>query len=198
MLSLLTPPSLVALSFAEMAAQLRLGDETTEQVYINTLIAAATRAVEQYTDRALLTQSWRLTLDAWPKQARSHVYSESGAIPAGSHARRVFLQKKPVQSIVEVRVNIGGSWQSVAPTLYRLDQDGLIVDSSVPQPDVFGGIQIDFVAGHTSAAAIPADMLHALKLLVATWFEGRTAGDGAASVPAAVAALLYPYRTQKI
>ncbi len=63
---LLAGPAVEPVSLAEAKAFLRL-DDTAEDGLVTTLIGAARLHVEGVTGRALVAQSWRLVLDAWPE-----------------------------------------------------------------------------------------------------------------------------------
>jgi len=62
--------------------------------------------------------------------------------------------------------------------------------------------EVDFTAGYGDEADdVPGPIRHALKLLVAHWFERREVvvlGLGAQEVPATVAGLLLPYRRVRL
>ena len=66
---LLTPPALEPLTLDEAKAYLRV-DTAADDDLIAALIAGARIHVEAQTRRALITQSWRLVLDAWPEDGR--------------------------------------------------------------------------------------------------------------------------------
>jgi uncharacterized phiE125 gp8 family phage protein len=67
MLKLITPPAVPIVELAGAKAHLRV-DLNTEDVMIETLVAASTRHAEDYTRRAFLTQTWQLTLDEFPEE----------------------------------------------------------------------------------------------------------------------------------
>src|SRR5690606_3123378 len=62
---LLAGPAEEPVSLAETRAFLKV-DDTAEDALITTLMGAARMHVEGVTGRALLAQSWRVVLDAWP------------------------------------------------------------------------------------------------------------------------------------
>lgn len=69
---LLTAPTVEPLSLAEAKAFLRIEHNDDDDV-IGALIASARIHVEAQTRRALITQHWRLVLDAWPADGRLKV-----------------------------------------------------------------------------------------------------------------------------
>src|SRR5690242_9969899 len=64
-LTLLTPAAVKPISLSEAKAHLRV-DGNGEDTLIQLLLDAAIDAVEQDTHRALLEQTWELTLDEFP------------------------------------------------------------------------------------------------------------------------------------
>src|SRR3569832_1505142 len=82
---LLQSPALEPLTLDEAKAYLRV-EHSDEDETIAALLTAARLQVEAQTRRALITQGWRLALDAWP---------DSGVIPA---------RPGPLQSLSAARV----------------------------------------------------------------------------------------------
>lgn len=66
---LLTAPAVEPLSLAETKDYLRV-EHNDDDDLIGALIAASRIHVEAQTRRALITQTWRITLDAWPSEGR--------------------------------------------------------------------------------------------------------------------------------
>jgi hypothetical protein len=200
-MTLLTPPSVEPLTWAEVKAFLRL-DSDAEQSLGNTFIMAARQLVENYTGRALLSQRWRMTLDAWPRPVQQSSYSATGCV-VNMFARRVFLPKIPVLAVETIKVfAVDGSSVTLPETAYSIDpisgkvafsSSAVLVDPSKPT----AGIEIDFSAGYgTTAESVPAPLKHAMLVLVGLSFEERIPEQGA--LPTAVASLLKPYRFAKI
>lgn len=186
---LLAGPAEEPVALAEAKAFLRLDDDA-EDALVATLIAAARLHIEGTTARAMLAQTWRLVLDAWP---------------AG---REVPLPVGPALSLVAVTAyDDDGEAHALELTQFELE-------TSAPRlllpPEVAGmpvlqdrhGIEIDYVAGYgESAADVPADLRQALLALVAYWFEQRDAvviaGSGSV-VPAGFERLVAPYRRARL
>jgi uncharacterized phiE125 gp8 family phage protein len=173
-LFLLTKPEEEPLSLADARAYLRV-DTTAEDELIGNLIVAARRHVEDATGKRLVTQSWRLVLDNWPP------------------ANTVHLPVRPVRSIAAARL------REIDGTEVPLDITGWTVDASnrlrtdaylaVRRP--FAGIEIDIEAGFGARDDVPEEIVQAIRLLVAHWFENRTGADMARNgLPLAAAALI--------
>ena len=63
-------PSVEPISLAEAKAHLRI-DASDEDALLTSLITAARMFVERTLSLALVTESWSLYLDGWPRRARS-------------------------------------------------------------------------------------------------------------------------------
>ena len=187
---LLAGPAEEPVSLVEAKAFLRL-DAGAEDALVTTLIAAARLHVEGTTGRALVRQSWRAVLDAWPAE------------------RVVRLPVAPLLELTEIRVFdeqddehvIGlGQFQAetgVAPA--RVLLPGTVAGMPVLRERL--GIEIDYVAGFGDAADVPRDLRQALLALVAHWFEHRdlgvVAGSGAV-MPAGFDRLVAGYRQVRL
>lgn len=189
-LVLTSGPALEPVTVSEAKAHLRL-DGTAEDQLIASLILTSRLHVEAALGLALITQSWKLTLDRWP------------AGPA------VTLPLRPVQTITAVRVLAADNTATtLAADDYVLDGARLpprIVRAAAlwPEPGkAASGIEIEFTAGFGAAAAdVPQPVRQALLLLVAHWYEHREAtepGATSAAVPPSVSELLMPYRTPRL
>jgi uncharacterized phiE125 gp8 family phage protein len=183
---LVAGPAVEPVTLTDAKAHLRL-DTPDEDAVVASLIAAARQLVEQATRRALIAQTWRIRLDAWPQ------------------GRAVALPLAPVLTIVAVRVTpASGPPEILAPALYRLDAGRdppqLVLEDAAPDPGIrSGGIEIDASFGFGAAPAdVPAPLRLAIQRLVARWFErrGDEAGDGA--MPGDVAALIAPFIRPRI
>ena len=64
---LVTAPAAEPLTLAEAKLHLRV-DDTADDALIGALITAARQHAEHDTRRALVTQTWKLALDASPRQ----------------------------------------------------------------------------------------------------------------------------------
>lgn len=180
-LKLITQPASFPVTLAEAKAHCRVED-SAEDATLNGLIAAATDYVEQYTGKALITQTWQLTLDG---------FFDS-----------ILLPKNPIQSITAIRYfNVAGDIQTLSDEYYTADITGdpawVVINSDKTWPDTLDGVnvvQINFLAGYT---AVPPSIKHAILMIIAQWFDNRSAASDKAmiAVPHAVESLLTNYRS---
>lgn len=184
---LLAGPASEPVSLVEAKAFLRVDDDA-EDGLISTLITAARLHVEGITGRALVAQSWRVVLDAWPRD------------------RIVTLPVGPLSSLTAIRA-YDANGDAVTVPLAQFQPETGTGAARLPLPaSVAGmpllrerqGIEVDYVAGFgVDATSVPADLRQALLVLVAYWFENRDAviiaGSGAV-VPTGFDRMVSPYR----
>ena len=181
---LLTAPAVEPLSLAETKTFLRV-EHGDDDAVIAALIAGARIHVETQTRRALITQSWRRSLDCWP------------------HNGRIDVRPAPLQTLDAARVY---DPEGVA---HDVDLQAFVLDSvnsllafapwALPEPGrIAAGIALDVTVGYGDAAAdVPEPLRLAVRILVSHWYENRglvTTGPNFSPLPETVAALLSPYR----
>ena len=189
--TLLVAPGEEPVALAELKAQLRL-ESSAEDALLMRLITAARAHVEMLTRRVLITQTWRIYTDSWP---RYHARS-------GASSRRLDLPVTPIKRVLSLtHYDSEGNASLVDPTLYRLDASrappALIVQPHLRSPGrADNGIEIDVEAGYGGPSDVPAPLREAILRLAALWFEHRTEDDIAnlAPTPPLVDALITPYR----
>lgn len=210
-LSLLSAPAIEPVGEAEALAHLRISNED-ELALLHGHLRAARLMVESWTGRALISQTWRWMLDAWPGQAGSEWWDgvRQGAISAG-RARFIEIPKAPLISVSSVTLfndaDQGVVWAAENYFADTASIPGRLVlrnAASAPAPQrAANGLQIDFVCGHGAGPGdVPAPLRQSLLMLTAHYFENREVmrdADGGASVlPMGVQALLAPYRIMRL
>jgi uncharacterized phiE125 gp8 family phage protein len=187
---LLAGPAEEPVTLAEAKAWLKV-DGADENALIGTLITAARLHLESVTGRALLTQSWRLVLDAWP---------------AGGEVR---LPVAPLSALTDIRAfDEDGEEHTIGLAQFLVEAGGapprLVLPVTVAGMPVLRqrfGIEIDYVAGYGAAGDVPQELKQALLVLVAHWFEHRDAvviaGSGAV-IPFGFDRLIAPYREVRL
>jgi uncharacterized phiE125 gp8 family phage protein len=181
---LLIPPAAEPWSVAEAKAYLRV-EHGDDDAIIGALIAAARGHVEALTRRALLLQRWRFVLDAWPASGR------------------LDPRMGPLRSVIAARVfDAAGNAHSIDVAAFVVDAAANVIASPVwalPLPGRFtAGIELDVELGFGATASdVPDGLRHAIRMLVAHWYENRgvaAIGANVAMLPAGVDALIAPYR----
>jgi len=175
-------PSVTPISLVEAREHCRV-DHTDEDVLIESLIAAAVSHVDAQGElgRAMITQSWA----QWEPQAPGWVRLDMG----------------PFQSLTSVEYyDDDGVLQTadVADFEAQLSGDHVIIkpkdNREWPRADTRrDAIKLTYVAGFGDTPEdVPAGIRHAMLMLVAHWYENRSAVDDARMmpVPMAVEALL--------
>lgn len=174
-LTLITAPSLEPMTLADAKLHLRV-DGTDEDNLITALIVAARRRAEHLLTRALITQTWELTLDEFP-------------------AADIQLPKPGVLSIVSVKyLDSAGIEQTVDLADYALDAattpGWVLLASGATWPTTYDGanaVRVRFTCGYGPAASdVPADVVAWCKLQVGALYrnrEGFAAGQTVAELP---------------
>lgn len=187
---LVSSPALEPLSVEETKAHMRV-DSSSDDAMIGSLIEVARSQLENELSRALIHQTWRLTLDQWPKEGV------------------VSLPRAPVASISTVTYYaLDGTPQTLASTVCQLDGQSLppcvVFDRSLLPAagcDQINGVEIDYVAGYGAVASdVPAPLRHALLLLSAHLYETREAAlsQSLMITPKGYDDLIAPFRLRRI
>jgi uncharacterized phiE125 gp8 family phage protein len=182
--TLLVPAAVEPWTVADAKNFLRVEHDDDDAV-IAGLIASARGQVEALTRRGLITQTWRLVLDRWPRDGR------------------LAPRLAPLRAVMAARV-----YDAVGDAM-TLDVERFVVDPvastiaapgwSLPMPgrDV-GGIELDVVVGFgDDAADVPDVLRHAVRTLVAHWYDNRglaAIGASVAMLPGSVSAMIASYR----
>jgi len=185
------PPAVEPLSLGDVKLQCRLDPASSdEDSLLNALIAVARQRAEQFTRRALITQTWELWLDAWPK---------------GSG---LSLPRPPLQTVDSIKYyNTAGVEAEFAAANYQVDiasepgRVSLGYGKSWPTTTLrpINGVCIEYDAGYGDAAAsVPEAIRQAMLLIVGHLYEHREDAIDARVAPEAIPfgadALLWPYR----
>lgn len=183
-------PTESVITLAEAKDHLRIVDDNTQDSLIQGIVSSAESYIETVTNRALLPQTWRAFWECFP---REH-YLE---IPRG-----------PVSAVAHLKYTDSTGAQSTwASTNYIVQTEkepariwltyGNIWPSVVLRPGI--AIEVEFTAGYANIAAVPANLKHAILLLVGAWFENPsdivtgTASTSAKLLPRGVDALIANY-----
>ncbi len=168
---------------------------TTADPELVAWITAARQFCETYTHRAFITQTWDLQLDGFPFAFDAPIW----------------IPKAPLLSVTSITyVDTNGVAQTWDPTLYTVDapagpwaRQGRIVPAYFQIYPVTRQVPtaatVRFVAGYGAAAAVPAPIKAAQKLLIGNWWMNREAAAiiraSADVLPFGVAELLWPFKS---
>lgn len=150
-------PAAVAVELADVKAYLRISD-TDSDAMLTVRIAQVTDIVEEFTGRALISQTWRATFDTIGKR------------------REFVLPRPPLQSVTSVEYfGTGATWATLSSGLYDVDADrtpGIIRIRSGQVPSTHSTIlpryRITYVAGYGAASTdIPEGLHLVLKMKLA-------------------------------
>lgn len=188
-LTIVTPPAEEPVSLTEAKNHLRV-DLSDDDSLISALIVAAREHAEAITRRAFITQTLKLSLDAFP--------ANNGPI---------YVPMPPLQSVNSLKYF---DTDGVEQTLNE-GKDYLVDNESepgriTPAPDTGwpatqnrpNAVSVEFVAGFGDASKVPQGIKQAILLMVGHWYENREAvtmqGNNAGELPMAVDSLLMMHR----
>jgi uncharacterized phiE125 gp8 family phage protein len=172
-------------SLADAKNHLRV-DISDDDTLISALITAAREHVEEATRRALITQTWRLSLDQFPADDE------------------IELPRPPLQSVSSIiYTDKDDTTSTLATSVYEVDTDGqpgrvkLAYGEDWPSDTLAetNPVKITFVAGYgDNASDVPQRWQQAILLLVGHWYENReaivTGGGIPKELPLAVQSLI--------
>lgn len=166
--------------------------DVTDDTFLDELIVRATAHVETVTSRKLVSQTWRGCLDAWPAGG-APIELPFGRVT--SVTRFNWLGDDAVDHTLTASTDyvasLVGYFPKVVPVLSWPSEALFVVDP----------IRIEFVAGFGNAAAVPADLKHAILLLAGHWYKNREivrVGNILSPHPQAFDALVGPWRIRGV
>ena len=141
-------------------------DHADNDSIIDVLIVGARKEAEDYMERALITQTWELFLDHFPK-----IITDPILVP-----------RPPLIQVTSIKyIDDDGVLQTLANTEYDVDAKsapGRILPAFEKEwPDtrrVPNAVTIEFLAGYgTEAQDVPQNIVHGMKLTISEWHENR-------------------------
>ena len=161
--------------------------DTDEDTAIEFLITTAREYCENYTRRALATQ----TIEAY--------------LPTFPHCDRFELPHPPLQSVTSVKYkdSTGTETTMVVGTNYLVDDENTVAQIVLPYGLTWplfteypvNAVKVRYVAGYASENPIPRSIKQAMLLLIGHWYNNREAvGNVGGEIAFAVKALLSMYK----
>lgn len=165
--------------------------DDNDVITIEGLIKEARHQVEMDTNLAIGSQTWTYTYDRAPV----------GGV--------VWLPVGPVASVTSVTsYSTADASSVVATSVYRVDtsslparivlKDGQSWPSGLRPQDAFAVV---YVAGYATLAAVPANLVTAMNLLIRHWFDVRTpvvVGTSGQELPLMYSAIIEPLRVRAV
>lgn len=142
-------------------------DINADDGLLSGLVVAAREQLEEETNRAFVTQTWKLFLDEFPPDPKP-----------------IVLPKPPLRAVDSVQfTDDDGTTQTLPSTDFIVDtasEPGRIVvkrNKNWPTETLqaANGVEIEFEAGYGGVNDVPQRVKQALMLLVAHWYEHREA-----------------------
>lgn len=172
-------PGTEPVSLTEVKAHLRLtapGAEaayTDEDTHLSTLIKAARRSAEKYTERSFITQTWKYYNDSFPNT--------------------IELLYGPVSSITSVEYIIDEVTTTLDTDEYVTDLAGKVariepVESWPSVDERINSVIVTYTAGFGAAAVVPEDIKAAILLMIGKMYQDRE--DSIKKMPTAAECLL--------
>ena len=185
-LVLVTPPAVEPVSLDELKAHLRINaDQNDEDALLQHYLTTARKYAENYTWRAFITQTWRVSFDCFPC--------------------KIEAPRPPLQEVTSLQyVDTAGDTQTLDEDLYQVDADsqpGRIIPAyGQSWPSIRSGTlnaaTVTFEAGYgDSPDDVPEEIRQSILFLAAHLYEQREAvvigaGISIETVPFAVESLL--------
>lgn len=176
------PPTSEPVTLDEVKLSARI-DIDDDDALISDLITTARLYIENVTGISMMTQTWVEYLDRFPRPNAYETWPWH-ALPA-----TILIPRYPVQSVTSITyIDQNYATQTVDPSTYTTDlvsrlprlapkqltSQGWPTNSPliVPMQD---SVQVTFVSGYASQAAVPQTLKLAVKLLVGLWYQNREA-----------------------
>ena len=183
-LTLITAPSIEPITLSDAKLHARI-DTSADDTIVTRLIQAARERAEFETRHALITQTWDYTLDGFP-------------------ADRLCRIELPLPNLISVTsikyIDTDGVLQTWAASNYKVHTNyipGQISTAYAIQWPTSraeaDAVTIRYVAGYgASASNVPQSIISAMHLMIAHWYEHRSAVEEVSmtEVPMAAKALL--------
>jgi uncharacterized phiE125 gp8 family phage protein len=168
-------------TYDEAAEHCRI-DSDADETYLTALISVAREYVESVTGRATTQATYLAVAPCWSGFLHPHNLSV------------LSLWRSPLVSVSHVKyyapdaVALSTVSSSLYSAVLTTKPGGIYFAGDLPDADTTrpDAVQIQFVAGHATAAAVPAMLRHAIKLLVAHLYEQRApiqTGGSISSIP---------------
>lgn len=209
-LKLVTAPASEPVLLADVKTFLRI-DTNADDTMLTDFIKAATRIIEKWINRRLITQTWDFYLDNFP-----YFYSFDSLKEGVTEGKlseylgtKKFIQIPlyPLQSVTFLKTydenNVDYTMDS---NLYHIDtisepgRFSLKLNSTWPSTVLrpVNGVQIRFICGYGSSSDVPFEIKQAIMQTVGLFYSNRGCSETEDSIPKSALALLQAYRVMRL
>ena len=217
-----TPPAEEPVTLAEVKDYLQMTD-ADDDALLNSMIPAVRQKCEEYTRRALVTQTWTFWLDGFPRREKRNAPSDGFFQLPVDHFDDVQsvieIPRPPLQSVVLInsydQANVAALFDAVNYFVdINKDPGRVALNQGKTWPTTnlrsISSVQIEFIAGYGLASAVP----DAIKQGIYLWIKlikanraslykdedesGALATANLGTIPPQVKAFWSPYRIEKL
>lgn len=189
MIKVTSAPAEEALTLAEAKTHLKV-DYSTDDTYIETLIKAARKQTEEYTNLSLIDATYEQAFDGFPTADRLNPHQS------------LVLWRSPLISVTSVvytaedGTSTTESGSNYAVDTYRKPPSVSPVYGYSWQSaqDIPASVVVTFRAGFADADSVPEPIKQAMLLMVGSWYDNRE--DGVYNLPTHSRVILDHYRIQ--
>ena len=185
-LTLLEPPECEPISLQEAKLFLRVETDADDQL-IQHLVKVGRNIVEEFTESALIMQTWRVDFLVQPRTYEPYLSrSTSGK------QDHFLLPRLPFVSFVGPLKILKANKESILK-VYQVNEGTIVLDCPLPADHT---LRVDFKCGYGEAAAdVPEVFRQAVLKLVAESYENRT---GPSAIGKNIADILRPYCNRRL
>lgn len=155
----MTPPASEPVTRAELVAQLRLNNTTGIEAELDRAIVAARELFERQTGRAVLPTVFRQYCDTWQIELQAGPVSALGTVS-------YYDTSDAIQTLGGFELDNA----TIPANVYLTSLNYPALSARVRRP-----VRVEFTAGWSNAAAVPASVKLAILLLSAHFYEQREA-----------------------
>ncbi len=199
-ISVITPPSNYPISRMEAKNWLKIEESLTDDdALLDECMAMGTMLCEEYTQRKFMTQTLRLTMDAFGNQALNALTDGVYDLPINygvDYASEVNLTL-PLQSVTSVTTyDLNNASSVFSSANYTVDLSGARIFLNIGQLWPVGlrsrhAVEVLYVAGYgNNPADVPEPIRSAIKMMAAAVYYNR----GLAEMPNPCKGALNPYK----
>ena len=178
---LITAPTSEPVTIEEAATFCRIDVPTAsppdaEYLQLMRFISVARAMVENKTGQALLTQSWRLTLDSFPAVRSAHNQWQDNLQYVPTESIQLYRTPVDADSLVITYIDSSNEEQTFSSDNYTVANGRISLKAGKCWPTTAcerNAVTIEYDAGRESAADVPDDLKVAIMFLVNHWNENR-------------------------